>query len=40
MVLAELDAIPEAGSKAPADELARQREERRQRAAERAAAEA
>ncbi len=33
MVLAELDAIPEAGSKAPADEIARRREERRRKAA-------
>lgn len=32
MVLAELDAMPEAGSNAPADEIARRREERRKKA--------
>lgn len=38
MVLGELDAIPDEKSNSPADEVARQREERRRRAAERQAA--
>lgn len=38
MVLAELDGLPEVGSTAPADEIARKRLERRQQAAARAAA--
>ncbi|MDR7278924.1 hypothetical protein [Catenuloplanes atrovinosus] len=38
-VLVEIDSIPDAASNAPADEIAKRREERRRAAAQRAASE-